>query len=131
MLQVEYLYTLVYETLDRLARKGKERDLLKSSLLRDGDDVEADLDVSIIADEPDFLDLNDIKACVKRWPGAVGWHEGAITPRDLCSRRRTLIWSRHTIRPPRYECIPAPVDAAGKRPFDAVVSSCPHPSMTD
>jgi hypothetical protein len=73
-LQVEYLYTLVYETLDRLARKGKERDLLKSSLVRDGDDVEADLDVSIFADEPDFLDLNDIKACVQRWPGAVGRH---------------------------------------------------------
>lgn len=53
----------MYETLDRLARKNKEREVLKSSLVRDGDDVEADLDVSFVADEPDFLDFKDIKAC--------------------------------------------------------------------
>lgn len=60
--QVEYLHTLVYETLDRLARKSQEqRDHLRSSLVRSGDDVEVDLDVSVMPGEASFLDLDDIK----------------------------------------------------------------------
>lgn len=55
----------MYETLDRLARKSQEqRDHLRSSLVRSGDDVEVDLDVSVMPGEASFLDLDDIKVTV-------------------------------------------------------------------
>ena len=61
--QVEYLYTLVYETLDRLAKKrGDPRH--KSSLKREGDDVDQDLDVSVLPKDPEFLDWDSIQVCV-------------------------------------------------------------------